>query len=128
MAENKRILLIDDEQDIRAALSVQLTDAGYEAIQAEDGLTGLDKARNQRPDLIILELMLPRLNGFKVCRLLKFDETYKHIPIIFLSARTDQDDIDLGMEVGADLYITKPFEFDSLAEQIRTQLGIINLI
>jgi len=75
------------------------------------------------PDLIILDLMLPKLDGYKVCRLLKFDEKYKHIPILMLTAKTQEKDKTLGMETGANEYITKPFEMDYLMEKVKAYLN-----
>jgi DNA-binding response OmpR family regulator len=83
----------------------------------------LSQARKEKPDLIILDLMLPKLDGYKVCRLLKFDERYKHIPILMLTAKTQEKDKILGKETGADEYITKPFEMDYLMEKVKSYLN-----
>ena len=115
----KKILIVDDEEDIAFGLGRRLTAAGYEAICAEDGVEGLRRAQTENPDLIVLDLMLPKMDGFKVCRLLKFDQRYKQIPIIILSARSQQEDITLGRETGAECYMTKPFDSDALLEKIR---------
>src|SRR5678816_2950102 len=82
-----RVLVVDDEPDLVRILQFGLKAAGYEVESASDGQEGLKKAREMKPDIILLDLMLPKLDGYKVCRLLKFDERYKHIPIIILSAR-----------------------------------------
>ena len=76
-------------------------------------------ARKEKPDLILLDLMLPKLYGYKLCRMLKFDEKYKHIPIVVFTARAQESDKKLGFEVGADAYITKPFKAETLLEKIR---------
>lgn len=114
MTENKhgkkRILLVEDEKDMAYAVTLQLEAKGYEVITASDGREGLDKAHTRKPDLIILDLMLPKLDGYKVCRMLKFDNKYKDIPIILFTARAQESDKKTGKEVGADAYITKPFE------------------
>ncbi len=110
MSDQKKILIIDDEPDILEMLVLRLEANDYEVISATDGQKGLDKARNENPDLIILDLMLPKIDGFKVCRMLKFDERFKKIPIVLFTARTQEADMKLGQEVGADAYITKPFE------------------
>jgi DNA-binding response OmpR family regulator len=117
MAE-KRILVVEDEKDLVEILSVRLEASGYKVIAAYDGQEGLDKAKKEKPDLIILDLMLPKVDGYKVCRLLKFDEKYKKIPIIMFTARAQESDRKLGEEVGADGYITKPFEPKALLDKI----------
>ena len=115
----KKVLVVDDEEDIAFSIARRLSAAGYEVICAEDGVEGLRRAQTENPDLIILDLMLPKMDGFKVCRLLKFDERYKRIPIIMLSARSQQDDIALGRETGAEYYMTKPFDSGELLEKIK---------
>jgi len=113
-----KVLIIDDEPELMEMVSLRLEANDYQVISACDGQEGLDKARSEKPDLIILDLMLPKIEGYKVCRLLKFDERYKHIPIILFTARALQSDIKLGAEVGADAYITKPFEPDMLLARV----------
>ena len=120
--DKKRILVVDDEIDLVEMLSIRLEANDYEVFAAYDGQEGLDKARTLKPDLIILDLMLPKLDGFKVCRMLKFDEKYKQIPIILFTARAQESDIKLGKEVGADAYVTKPFEPDILLGKIKELL------
>ncbi|MDD5097872.1 MAG: response regulator [Candidatus Omnitrophica bacterium] len=120
MAE--RILVVDDEIDLVGMLTMRLEANDYEVFSAYDGQDGLDKARALKPDLIILDLMLPKIDGYKVCRMLKFDEKYKQIPIILFTARAQESDIKLGKEVGADAYLTKPFEPDILLGKIRELL------
>lgn len=118
----KRILLIEDEADMVYALTLQLEAIHYEVLSATDGQTGLDMARKEKPDLIILDLMLPKMDGYKICRMLKFDERYKKIPIIMFTARVQDQDKKLGQEVGADAYITKPFDSQVLLDKINTLL------
>ena len=108
--EKKKILIVDDEVELVIAMQIRFEQSGYDVLSANDGQEALDKARSEKPNLIILDLMLPKLDGYKVCRMLKFDEKYKHIPIIMLTARAQESDKELGMEVGADAYITKPFD------------------
>jgi DNA-binding response OmpR family regulator len=115
----KRILIVEDEKDLVEILTVRLEASGYQVIPAYDGQEGLDKAKKEKPDLIILDLMLPKMDGFKVCRLLKFDEKYKKIPIIMFTARAQEQDKKLGEEVGADAYIVKPFEPAALLGKIK---------
>jgi DNA-binding response OmpR family regulator len=114
----KRILVVDDEIDLVGMLTMRLEANDYEVFSAYDGQDGLDKARALKPDLIILDLMLPKIDGYKVCRMLKFDEKYKQIPIILFTARAQESDIKLGKEVGADAYLTKPFEPNILLGKI----------
>ena len=120
--DKKKILIVDDEKDLVETIIFQLEGSGYEAIAAYDGQEGLDKARKDKPDLIILDLMLPKLDGYKVCRMLKFDEGYKNIPIIMFTARAQEQDKKLGLEVGANAYITKPFELEGLLVKIKELL------
>lgn len=115
---NKRILLVDDEVELVSMMKMRLEASGYEVLTAYDGKEALDKARQEKPDLIILDLMLPKLDGYKVCRMLKFDEKYKHMPIIMFTARAQESDEEMGKEVGADAYIIKPFEPQALLDKI----------
>ena len=119
----KKILLVEDEKDMVYAVSLRLEAAGYEVITAVDGQEALNKARHEKPDLIVLDLMLPKIDGYKVCRMLKYDEKYKRIPIIMFSARAQESDKKLGSEVGADAYITKPFEPKVLLAKISDLLA-----
>ena len=121
---NKRVLIVDDEPDIVESIKFNLELENIECIEAFDGEEALSKARNENPDLIILDIMLPKINGYKVARLLKFDESHKHIPIIMLTARTQQTDIKLGEETGADEYVTKPFDMDMLVALVKKYLKI----
>ena len=121
--DNRRILIIEDEADMAYAIGLQLEAAGYTVETAGDGKEGLEKARRTKPDLIILDVMLPKMDGFKVCRMLKFDERYKTIPIIMLTARAQKIDESIGFEVGANAYLSKPFEPKELLKKIE---GLIN--
>ena len=118
----QRILLVDDERDMVFAVKLQLEAEGFDVLTAADGQEALDKARRESPDLIILDLMLPKMDGYKVCRMLKFDKKYKKIPIIIFTARIQQSDEKLGYEVGADAYLTKPFEPKTLRAKIQELL------
>lgn len=117
-----RVLVVDDEPDLIRILEFGLRAAGYQVEIAADGQEGLKKAREIRPDIILLDLMLPKLDGYKVCRLLKFDERYRHIPIIILSARTQEGDQALAKEMGANRFITKPYEFSEILDHIEALL------
>jgi len=117
-----RVLVVDDEPDLVRILEFGLKAAGYEVVTASDGQEGLKKAREVQPDIILLDLMLPKLDGYKVCRLLKFDERYKQIPIMILSARTQEGDQTLAHEMGANRFMTKPYEFAEILEHIQALL------
>lgn len=120
--EKRKILLVDDEKDLVYAVTLQLEANNYEVLIASDGQEALDKTRRDKPDLIILDLMLPKIDGFKVCRILKFDGKYKKIPIIMFTARAQESDQELGKEVCADAYITKPFEPQVLLAKVKELL------
>jgi two-component system alkaline phosphatase synthesis response regulator PhoP len=120
---SKKILVVDDEADLAKAISFSLTAEGYTVLVSYNGEDALNQARKENPDLILLDIMLPKLDGYKVCRLLKFDERYKHIPILMLTAKTQEKDKIVGMETGANEYITKPFDVDELTEKIKAYLN-----
>ncbi len=115
----KRILLVEDEVSLSELMKIRLEANGYEVISAYDGQEALDLAKKEKPDLIILDLMLPKIDGYKVCRLLKFDSKYEKIPIIMFTARAQESDKKLGEEVGANAYIIKPFEPEVLLNKIK---------
>jgi DNA-binding response OmpR family regulator len=117
--DQKKILVVDDESDLVAMISIRLEASGYKVVAAYDGQEALEKVRQENPDLIVLDIMIPKLDGYKVCRMLKFDEKYKHIPIILFSARAQESDKKLGEQVGANAYITKPFEPKVLLDKIK---------
>jgi DNA-binding response OmpR family regulator len=119
----RKILLVDDERDLVDMVKMRLEAGGFEVSCAFDGQEALDKARKEKPDLIILDLMLPKIDGYKVCRMLKFDEKYKNIPVIMFTARAQDSDKQLGEEVGANGYITKPFEPQLLFAKINELIG-----
>jgi len=119
----KRILIVDDEPDLLETIQINLELEGYECLVAYDGFRGFERARQEKPDLIILDVMLPGMNGYKVCRLLKFDEKYKRIPIIMLTAEAQEKDRLTGKETGADFYMTKPFSADKLLAKVKEYLG-----
>ena len=117
-----RVLVVDDEPDLIRVLEFGLKASGYTVEVASDGQEGLKKAREIKPDVILLDLMLPKLDGYKVCRLLKFDDRFKHIPIIILSARTQEGDQALALEMGANRFVTKPYDFAEILGYIETLL------
>ena len=123
MANGERVLLVDDEELILHMLADSLQNAGYEVITAQDGAEGLARARAEQPDLIILDVMMPKLDGLKVARLLKSDRNHSHIPIIILTAKVGASDPDLVRQAGADCYLTKPVDVNLLNRHVKRLLG-----
>ena len=105
----KKILAVDDEKHIVRLVEVYLQRAGYEVITAYDGREALEKVKSESPDLIVLDVMMPYMDGFEVLRTLKADETYKDIPVIMLTAKAQDADVFRGWQSGVDCYLTKPF-------------------
>ena len=118
----KKILIVDDEKQMVEMMKMRLEANNYGVITAYDGQDGLDKAKKETPDLIILDLMLPKMDGYKVCGLLKHDARYSKIPIILFTARAQEEDKAMGKDVGADAYITKPFDPGTLLNKIKELL------
>lgn len=117
-----KILIVDDEPDALEVLGFNLKNAGYEVTTADDGDTALKKARQQLPDLILLDLMLPEIDGLEVCKLLRRDTATSGIPIIMLTAKASEIDRVVGLELGADDYVTKPFSPRELVLRVRNLL------
>lgn len=126
MASEKRakILVIEDNEDTRRFLQ-QILSKEYEVLLAENAVLGIDFARNQTPDLILLDIMLPHLSGLDACQLLKKDARTANIPIIFLSAKSKISDITSGLNLGADDYIAKPFDYKELMARVQARLRAI---
>ncbi|MFM7230590.1 MAG: response regulator transcription factor [bacterium] len=122
-AVKPRILIVDDEPDLLTVLKFGLEAEGFDVLEASDGEQALALARQAVPDLMVLDLMLPRMDGYKVCRALKFDERYRHIPVLILSARSGATDRQLALDVGADEVHTKPYEMRDLIARIRARLA-----
>ena len=116
MEQKKTILIVEDEKNIVDILRFNLQREGYDTMEAYDGEDGLDKARSGKPDLILLDVMLPRMNGFDVCRALR--EGGSNVPVVILTAREEETDKVLGLEIGADDYITKPFSMRELIARV----------
>jgi two-component system alkaline phosphatase synthesis response regulator PhoP len=125
MAKGK-ILVVDDEIYIVHILDFSLGMEGYEVVTALDGEQAIEKARTEKPDLIVLDIMMPKLDGYETCKILKGDKATRDIPVILLSAKGRNVDQKVGFEVGADDYITKPFSPRKLVERINSILGQTN--
>ena len=118
----ERVLIVDDDPDIQRLVSYNLTRAGFEVLTATTGLDALNAVRTLLPDLIILDIMLPDLDGLEVCRILRQEEKWRRIPIIMLTARTQENDRVVGFESGADDYVMKPFSPRELVLRVKSVL------
>jgi DNA-binding response OmpR family regulator len=115
----RRIAVIEDESTIAAAVAARLRAEGFEVETAADGLTGVELCRTFRPDLVVLDLMLPRLDGLEVCRRIQRE---RHVPVLMLTARDSETDLEIGLAVGGDDYLTKPFSPRELVARVRALL------
>ncbi len=121
----EKILIVEDEPALQETLAYNLKRQGYQVETASDGQAALDKARQNRPDLIVLDVMLPILDGFEVCRILRPE---MNVPILMLTARDDEIDRVIGLEMGADDYITKPFSMREFLARVKAHLRRVRLI
>jgi len=117
------VLVIDDDADIRDIVSLRLGVSGYEVREAENGASGLESARGQLPDLILLDIQMPQLNGIDTCKAIREDVLLARIPVILLTAKGHESDVDRGFDAGADDYMVKPFSLVELESRIRRYLG-----
>jgi DNA-binding response OmpR family regulator len=117
-----RILLVDDEPDIRLVVERRLRLAGFKVITAATGPDGLNAARREGPDAIVLDLMLPGIDGYQVCAMLKRDLRFRDVPIIILSARSQLKDMETAVQCGADAFVAKPFDHEVLLAHLRNLL------
>jgi len=120
----EKLLLVDDEKFFVDMLAERLTAKGFQIVEAYDGKEGFEKAHAEMPDLIVLDVMMPEMNGFDVCRKLKLDAKMKDIPVIMLTAKFQPNDVDFGKEMGADAYLTKPVELDALLHKVKALLRV----
>ena len=118
-----KILVIDDDVAINELIKVNLELSGYKVIQAFEGITGFALAKQELPSVVVLDVMMPKINGYKISRLLKYDNKYKDIPILMITARSQEGDKLIGEETGADEYITKPFDLNDVVNRVRKYLG-----
>lgn len=117
-----KILAIEDEEDILDNIKIFLESENYEVIIAKDGIEGLKILKTTKPDLILCDIMMPRMNGYSVLSEISKDENLSHIPFIFLTAKVDKKDLRKGMELGADDYVFKPFTYEELLTAIKTRI------
>jgi len=119
----KRILIIEDDPSVLRAISYMLEKEGYQVLTATNGLEGLSKAKGENPDLLILDVMLPGIDGFEICHRLRAESQIAHLPILMLSAKGQATDRSTGLQVGADEYLTKPVERSVLLSKIEALLA-----
>ncbi len=122
MNKRKKVLIIDDEKDILEFVRFNLEQENFDVITSIDGFQGLNLVREQHPDIIILDLMLPNIDGLDICKIIKNDSKISTIPIIMLSAKSAESDVVIGLELGADDYMTKPFSVKELIARIKVHL------
>ncbi len=122
MPSSPQVLIVDDERDLVRLLEFNLQQAGFETAAAYTGVEALEKVRQRVPDLLVLDLMLPDIPGTEVCRQIKASPRTRHVPVLMLTARTDEVDRVVGFEVGADDFVTKPFSVRELVLRIRAIL------
>jgi DNA-binding response OmpR family regulator len=119
-----RLLVIDDERDFVDTISERLGAKGFSILRAFDGKEGMERAHSEKPDLVILDIAMPQMNGYDVCRKLKLDKDFKDTPIIMLTAKFQPNDIEFAKEMGADAYLTKPLELELLLNKVNELLKI----
>ncbi len=122
--ESKKILAADDEPHILRVVKDKLANAGFTVFTAVNGEEALQTARREKPDLILLDVMMPKVNGFEVCRTLRADPAFAAVPILLLTARGQEVDRRMGLEAGASEYITKPFSPRQLLQTVQEKLGL----
>ena len=120
----KEILIVDDEPSIVVPIQFLMTQQGYNVMVAENGESALDIIYKYKPDLILLDIMLPRIDGYEVCEIVRLDPRYRDIKIIFLTAKGREVEIAKGLALGADAYITKPFSNTELVAKVKELLAI----
>jgi DNA-binding response OmpR family regulator len=119
---SKKILIVDDEPFVVETLKFSLEQAGFHCLAAYDGGEAIEKVRREEPDLVLLDIVLPKIDGFRVCRLIKSDERYRHIPVIMMSSRVQEKDWSSVKDGGAEGYLVKPFKMEELIGMIHSYL------
>jgi len=121
-----KILIAEDERDIRELVSFSLQFGGFTVVQAANGAEAVEYAQKEMPDLILMDVRMPKMTGYEACRQMKTMESVRDIPVVFLSAKGQESEIQTGMEVGAEEYILKPFAPDELVKQVQAVLDRVN--
>lgn len=119
----KRILIAEDERDIRDLIAFTLRFAGYEVLAANNGEEAVQMTQKELPDLVLTDVRMPKMTGYEACRLIKADPATQHIPVVFLSAKGQEAEVQNGMAAGADEYLLKPFAPDQLTRKVAEILG-----
>ena len=123
MNKKKRILIVDDEEDIVSLIRMSLNLANFDTLEALSGRQALELLKKDKPDLILLDIMMPEMDGYEVCRQIKRNRKLKKVPVVMLTAKGQKNDAEEGLESGADDYIIKPFDPYELGERVREMLG-----
>lgn len=119
----RKVLIVDDDPSISKLLSMALSSEGYEVYEALNGIKGYKVARREKPDVVLLDIMMPEVDGFEVFRRIKLDPTTNGIPVLFVSAKSSEEDVNKGLSMGADGYITKPFAISYLLDKVNEVIG-----
>jgi DNA-binding response OmpR family regulator len=117
-----KIVVADDDVDVRMLVALKLRHSGYDVVDVGDGAAAVEACRNERPDLVVLDLMMPVMSGLEACRAIKAEPELADIPVVLLTARAQNTDVDAGLAVGADAYVTKPFSPKELAARVESLL------
>jgi len=121
--KKKKVLIIEDEEEMAYMLKIILKERNYQVINSYDGEEGLKKAYQYKPDLILLDVLLPKIGGYKVCSTLKSNKKYQKIPVVMITAKQEKEDENLSYKIGADAFFTKPFDREKLLKKIEELLG-----
>jgi DNA-binding response OmpR family regulator len=118
-----KIVVADDDVDVRMLVALKLRHTGHEVVDVGDGAAAVEACRQERPDLVVLDLMMPVMSGLEACRTIKAETEFADVPVLLLTARAQNADVDAGLAVGADAYVTKPFSPKELAARVETLLA-----
>jgi DNA-binding response OmpR family regulator len=118
-----KIVVADDDVDVRMLVALKLRHSGYDVVDVGDGAAAVEACRNERPDLVVLDLMMPVMSGLEACRAIKAEPGLADVPVVLLTARAQNTDVDAGLSVGADAYVTKPFSPKELAARVESLLA-----
>ena len=117
-----KIVVADDDVDVRMLVALKLRHSGYDVVDVGDGAAAVDACRSEKPDLVVLDLMMPVMSGLEACRAIKAEPGLADVPVVLLTARAQNTDVDAGLAVGADAYVTKPFSPKELAARVEALL------